>query len=227
MGTEFATFSIAKDVDLVAAGPAKDKFVDSLTQVLKEPGCSRVYWSVQQEDPTKIWLFFDWDSAEDYQRFGTSEHHGAWVAQFQGLLDFSAAPVVKFAELKPRPSASFLDGTIETIFFHFPADITAATRETVDATLVEFVEKGLSTSADFRGAHTGWVTQTDVPIPIATGADGQGSALLVFLGWPSVEAHMKFRETDAFKNTIGLIRGLPEMKTMGMFHLQCESRSRA
>lgn len=38
-------------------------------------------------------------------------------------------------------------------------------------------------------------------------AGGEGKAVVGWLGWESVEAHMAFRETDPFKESIGLLRG--------------------
>lgn len=42
------------------------------------------------------------------------------------------------------------------------------------------------------------------------GAGNHGKALLLAIGWESVEAHMAYRETDHFKANIGLLRGEPK-----------------
>jgi hypothetical protein len=42
----------------------------------------------------------------------------------------------------------------------------------------------------------------------AGGEEGKkAKAVVLTIGWKSVDAHMKFRETETFKNNIGLMRG--------------------
>ena len=45
----------------------------------------------------------------------------------------------------------------------------------------------------------------------------KGKAAVVVIGWESVEAHMSFRETQTFKENIGLLRG--EAKAIEMHHV--------
>jgi hypothetical protein len=45
----------------------------------------------------------------------------------------------------------------------------------------------------------------------------KGKAAVIAIGWKSVEAHMSFRETQTFKENIGLLRG--EAKAIEMHHV--------
>ncbi|ROW03283.1 hypothetical protein VSDG_01508 [Cytospora chrysosperma] len=41
-------------------------------------------------------------------------------------------------------------------------------------------------------------------------------------GLEAIDAHMKFRETDAFKEAVSLIRGLEGLKKLAMFHVKAQ-----
>lgn len=56
------------------------------------------------------------------------------------------------------------------------------------------------------------------------GEKGQtGSVLAVFIGWTSIDAHMKFRETEVFKENVGLIRDMEGVAKLVLFHVSCQS----
>ena len=62
----------------------------------------------------------------------------------------------------------------------------------------------ISENADgFKGSAGGWVIE-DVEYK-----GKKGKAYVSTIGWESVQAHMTFRETAAFKENIGLIREKP------------------
>ncbi len=64
--------------------------------------------------------------------------------------------------------------------------------------------KVLSDNAEgFKASSAGWVIE-DVEYK-----EKKGKAYVTLLGWESVEAHMKFRETQAFKDHAHLIREDP------------------
>ena len=58
-------------------------------------------------------------------------------------------------------------------------------------------------SKDFKAASGGWVIE-DVEYK-----GKKGKAYVAVVGWESVEAHMSFRETRAFKDNIHLLREDP------------------
>lgn len=53
-----------------------------------------------------------------------------------------------------------------------------------------------------------------------------GSVLAVFIGWTSIDAHMKFRETEVFQENVGLIRGMEGVVKLVLFHVSCQSLKR-
>lgn len=45
----------------------------------------------------------------------------------------------------------------------------------------------------------------------------KGKAVILTIGWQSIDHHMKYRETESFKNNVGLLRG--EAKGISMAHV--------
>lgn len=102
----------------------------------------------------------------------------------------------------------------------FPADIDDATRAAVDAQFKDFADKALRVPAMCGSITQGW-TDSDVALP--SEADGQTGRILVSLiSWPSVERHMENRNTQAFKDSVHLLRGLPSLIKLDVFHVNCK-----
>jgi hypothetical protein len=113
----------------------------------------------------------------------------------------------------------------EIMFAFFPADISRADQDAVSAQLQEFSDKALAKCPDVKSVSSGWGIETD--FPVRGGEEGQKGALLTaMIGWPSVDAHMKFRETDVFKDNVGLLRNLKGMVKIAMFHVSCRTVGR-
>jgi hypothetical protein len=61
----------------------------------------------------------------------------------------------------------------------------------------------------YYGASYGESVEEGVVKHAEQGTEGvqEGKAVAAFIGWESKEAHLKFRETEIFKENIGLLRG--------------------
>lgn len=53
----------------------------------------------------------------------------------------------------------------------------------------------------------GWSIEPHKHEKLGEGVDGRG--FVAFVGWPTIDAHMKFRETEEFKEIIPLLRTGP------------------
>lgn len=102
-----------------------------------------------------------------------------------------SAPVTEFATFycSPAPASNWLSNA---------------------AKAAEWLEKEAS-SAGYAGMAYG-VTHEEVEYKGVKGRAG-----IVAIGWGSKEAHMEFRETQTFKENIGLLRG--EAKAIEMYHV--------
>lgn len=69
------------------------------------------------------------------------------------------------------------------------------------------VQAGIKDYEDLHGIIGGWVVEEqehgEVP-------GGKAKVFAAFLGWTSVEAHLKFRETELFKEHVGALRDGPK-----------------
>lgn len=140
-------------------------------------------------------------------------------------LDFSQG-FIKHVTVNPFPPEDVLDKTrspvTEVLTAFFPSDYDIASRATATRRLEEFTSNALKSSPDWRGISYGWSVENDVPV---RGDESKtGAMLIALIGWPSVEAHEKFRETDNFKENIGLLREIPGLIKLAAFHVSCASQ---
>lgn len=124
------------------------------------------------------------------------------------------------------PSSLALQSPVtEVVLAFFPSDISSAGKDTAIAQLQKFVEKSLDGCPDVKGVSFGWGVENDFPI---RGEKGQvGSVLMALIGWPSVEASMKFRETETSKENVEFIRGIEGIVRLAIFHISCRTLERS
>lgn len=109
----------------------------------------------------------------------------------------------------------------EVMLAFFPSDLSADAQATVTGRIAQFADKALTGCPDVHACNYGWGVEND--FPVRGGAEGQtGSLFVTLIGWSSVDAHMKFRETDVFKENVGLLRGLEGLLKIDMFHIACK-----
>ncbi|KFY81249.1 hypothetical protein V500_11590 [Pseudogymnoascus sp. VKM F-4518 (FW-2643)] len=153
-------------------------------------GPHRVYWGLEVEDPSKLWAFLDWDSVEDHENFAKSFGREA-VKELQTIL--THGEFTKHLAIVPSPPLVLQAPVTEILLAYFPSDISEAQKDAASANVQEFSEKALKRCSDVKGFSFGWGVENDFPV---RGEEGQtGSVLAVFIGWTSIDAHMKFRET--------------------------------
>ncbi|KAM0553106.1 hypothetical protein ACHAPJ_007654 [Fusarium lateritium] len=224
--TEFSFVGLSEDANIFDESSAAGKvYQNVLDTALRQPGARRVYTGVEIENPSILWLFLDWDTIEDHYNYPKTADHGPIMESLKPLCDFSKF-TNKHVTLNPFPPEDVLNKerspVTEVLLAFFPSDYDVASRATATRRLEEFAARALKTSADWRGISYGWSVENDVPI---RGDEGNSGAMLAaFIGWPSVEAHQKFRETADFKDNIGLLREIPGLIKLGAFHVSCLSQ---
>lgn len=151
--------------------------------------------------------------------------HGPMIESLDPYVNFNKY-LSKHVTVNPHPPEDVLDKArspvTEVLLAFFPADYDVAARATATRRLEEFAARALKTSPDWRGISYGWSVENDVPVK--GDEEKTGSMLVAFIGWPSVEAHQKFRETQDFKDHIGLLREMPQLVKLSAFHVSCVSR---
>lgn len=109
----------------------------------------------------------------------------------------------------------------EVMLAYFPSDISEQAKAAASERVTQFTEKGLNKCEDVQAVNHGWGLEHD--FPVRGGEEGQkGSVLVALIGWPSIDAHMKFRDTEAFKGAVDLLRGMEGMTKLTMCHVECQ-----
>lgn len=106
----------------------------------------------------------------------------------------------------------------EVLLVWFPSEISPEVKDAATKRLQRFADV-LAGHPVIHAINLGWGVEND--FPVRDGEEGQkGSILTLMIGWPSIDAHMQFRETDMFKNNIHLLRGIEGVIKMTMFHIK-------
>lgn len=123
--------------------------------------------------------------------------------------------------LKPHPHQNILSdsavGTTEIVTAYFPEDYSDSDRKTTEENIYKLLKALEDNAKTYHGVATGWAVEK-IPIP---GSDEKGTAFLMFLGWDSVQAHLDFRDHQAFKDNIHYLREAKDIKTMTVVHVSC------
>ncbi|CAH0037532.1 unnamed protein product [Clonostachys rhizophaga] len=227
--TEFSRIRLQDGINALDESSDAGKALSSvLDETLKQPGVQRIYTSHEIEDPANLWLFVDWETSEHRNNYRKSEEYASHVKVIGAYrnTESTAKDFSKLVDIYSSPE-DVLDSkgsrVTEVLIAYFPHDYDADSRSTAMKRVGEFVADGLKASPDWRGISCGWSVDNDVPV---RGDESQsGVAFVSFIAWPSVEAHLKFRETEAFKSTIHHLREIPGLVKLSAFHVSCKSKA--
>ena len=122
------------------------------------------------------------------------------------------------AHLTPHPPSAVLSDVTtpatETLVIYFPSDYSSSDQDKFEEGIKKLI-KAVEDNADtYTGSAGGWIAE-ELPIP---NTSDKGKAYAAFIGWTSVQAHMDFRETQAFKDNIHHLRGAKDLKHLTVVH---------
>lgn len=158
-------------------------------------------------------------STKEYRLKKSIYRHGARIVKDFDQV-FLRGGFTKHIQTQPYPPSALKAPVTEIMLAYFPSDVSAETKTAANMRLSAFADKALTKCADVQAVNFGWGLEND--FPVRGGEEGQtGSMLIALIGWPSIEAHMKFRETEAFKENVDLLRGMEGMVKLTMFHVKC------
>ncbi|KAI1848430.1 hypothetical protein JX265_008788 [Neoarthrinium moseri] len=189
------------------------------TRILPKAGCLRVRYSQKIEDPEQVVFFIDWEDVSAHQAVMKSEAYGPFLEEMMQLV--RADPVVYHVPFEPFPATVLNneDGKgktpiAEVLHAYFPADISMVQQQEALIKVQQFIDESKPVAQGFSGetAHGFVLEEVDFK-------DERCRALVVVLGWESLEAHKAYRETEDFNRTIPLLRGMEGLKGMQVFHV--------
>jgi hypothetical protein len=132
----------------------------------------------------------------------------------------------KHIAVKPFPPRVLGSPVTEVMLAFFPSDISQSAKDAASLRFHHFKERGLDMCAEIKGVSYGWGVENDFPVRGGDQEGQKGSLLIAFIGWPSVDEHMKFRETSDYLDNVELLTGMEGLISMDMFHLSCRSLER-
>jgi heme-degrading monooxygenase HmoA len=209
MATEIALLKLKADSNVNDASSAAGKsWQESLKDVLSQPGAQRAYWGTSEETPTMLRLFIDWDSVDSHKNFMSSDSYAAFGGKLMSLLD--GVEGVSHANLTPHPPSAALSEksspATELLTVYFPKDYSSAQQEKFAADFKQLEQAIKENGKDHYVASAGgWCVEEEVVNP--ANKEIKGKAFFAAIGWRSVQHHLDFRNTSAFKENIHLLRG--------------------
>ncbi|KAF2752254.1 hypothetical protein M011DRAFT_455061 [Sporormia fimetaria CBS 119925] len=216
---EITSIPLKPKVD-IDSGDGHKKFTTLLTLIASQPGCRTVYWGRQCEYPDTVQLVVEWQTLEDHKKLlSTSEYEKA-VAATKPLLCGNIE--THHIELDPNALVTPLTAPVtECLVLYFGP---TRRRSTFDSNWDYFVSAASKTAAEAHSISGGWAIE-DVFLPTIAGQtrggehdehdEGIKSIMFGgFIGWPSVDAHMRFRAHEQWDRVVRPLRDGPVQHDM-------------
>ncbi|KAI1458613.1 hypothetical protein F4805DRAFT_424022 [Annulohypoxylon moriforme] len=182
------------------AGSSLESLNSTFATLRSQPGNHAVRVSPTAEDPSQIRLLIDWDSISSHQAFRGTD---AYKAYLSSLAPYVEAPAkILHAEVTPFPPTVLDKSPVtEVLVTYFAPDANEGSNlAAAQALAAKLTGSGIAGSTGLSAA--GWSVEKDVEFK-----GEKTRALVVFLGWESVDAHKTARETEAYKAIIGEFQG--------------------
>ncbi|KAL8875628.1 MAG: hypothetical protein Q9198_006041 [Flavoplaca austrocitrina] len=212
MISEIAIFEASEpNIDLSKSdSPFKANLEQHLKTVLTFDGAQAAYYGQVIEKPHIVIVFVNWDNIDSHVRATQSAKFQTHETSFRSNLVKDNGPGtvfhVPFKEnmldaLQPKTSSGTI-GDTELVFAHFqPSPLPQAAE---DAILESFshVEPFIKRHGGLTGYRNGWAMES-LSTPLLENADegrGKCDMYVNLTGWDKMETHMKFMETQDFKD---------------------------
>ncbi|KAL3482792.1 hypothetical protein BJX62DRAFT_245525 [Aspergillus germanicus] len=216
--TEIVFAPVKKDMRLT--DPNSDAY-KTLTEKALAPirvwkGCQAIYWGVGAEDPDQLRLFVDWDTLEAHEAANKDPTYLPAVIPIASVC--SGPHTVFHARFQPHPPNVLASAPVtEVMTSYFPANYSTEDQKQYDSGTKEFLEACQTIAGGPLSSSAGWVEE----IQEIQGGE-MAKAYVALLGWDSVEHHMAFRETEAFKELTKKMERPKGLKKMESVHVRVQ-----
>ncbi|KAI2464859.1 hypothetical protein F4781DRAFT_53286 [Annulohypoxylon bovei var. microspora] len=167
------------------------------------PGNQAIRASSAHEDPSQVRLHIDWDAIDSHIAFRATDAYKAYISS---VTPYVAGPAkVLHAELAPFPPAVLDKSPVTEVLITYFAQGTDEAKNLAAAQSLAAKLTGAGVPGTTGLSAVGWMAEKEVEFK-----GEKTRALVVLLGWESVEAHQAARETDAFKQVIAGFQGAAE-----------------
>lgn len=188
--------------------------------VLQQPGALCARHSTKHEDREQLALFIDWDSLSAHKTFMGTPAYEPFLEDIGELI--RASPAIYHVPFVPFPPTVLNNkggqgktAVAEVVYGFFPVDLDIAQEQEILTHVQQFIDESQAAKPKgFSGESAHGFVLEDMDFK-----GEQSRALMLILGWDSVESHMAYRDTKDFARTIPLLRTLPGLKGMQMWHV--------
>ncbi|KAJ4141763.1 hypothetical protein NW768_000980 [Fusarium equiseti] len=224
---ELGAMGVKPGLDIMDATTPEGKILYQAWQTCldKTAGPSRVFYGLEEDNPLKIWGFFDWDTVQQHEEFAVKD--GADVVKDISKI-CTHGEMTKHIQMVPS-SDVFQSPLTEVFLAYFPTDFPEAEKDKATAQLRDILDKSFGGCSDVAGVAHSWSVENDWPVrrekQVVTGQSG--SALVGFVGWTSDVAQKVFRQTAAYKEAVAEISGLTGVVSLDIVSLRCKHMKRS
>ncbi|KAG8677664.1 hypothetical protein FPOAC1_003691 [Fusarium poae] len=150
------------------------------TVLIKPAGPSRVYYGLEEDNPLRIWGFFDWDTVEQHEKFAI-EYGADAVKDIPKIC--THGEFTKHVIMDPS-SDVFQFPVTDVLVAYFPTNFPQAEKDKAAVQLQDIMAKTFGSCSGVAKLAHGWGVENDFPVKREQVLDGQlGAALMGFVGW--------------------------------------------
>ncbi|KAL8871719.1 MAG: hypothetical protein Q9174_002508 [Haloplaca sp. 1 TL-2023] len=202
--TEVVTIPLQAGAEIENPNAAAGKILSEVLRTLqKQEGYQHAYYGRMIEAPNSLQLYVDWESIDAHKKFMGQPYYGPFCENLLSIVDGELK--VFHSNLSPHPPSVALSGTsavTEVVMHYFAADLPESNQASFESNLQKFVKVLEKKAVGFAGFAGGWVVEEQRHEKV----EGNAKMWQTCIGWPSVDAHMAFRETQDFKDNVHLMK---------------------
>ncbi|KAG8532767.1 uncharacterized protein KY384_002645 [Bacidia gigantensis] len=201
--TEIATWSLKAGTDIDDPSSNSGKvWASTLDTVSSQPGYQRAYYGRTLENPSIFQFLVDWDSYDHHQDFVKSSIYGPFVKHLMTIVN--GGFTMRHANFEPHPPSKVVGKTNAPVTEVLTAYVEAKD-EGYAANVTKFGHKLQDERVQgFKGFSSGWVMENVEHEKFGEGK--KGHAYVAVFGYETMEDHARVRDSQFFKDNIGLIR---------------------
>ncbi|KAF4966743.1 hypothetical protein FSARC_5608 [Fusarium sarcochroum] len=165
-------------------------------------GPQRVFWGLEVLNPSRIWIFVDWESIEKSENFTKNSAQEA----LQGFTKICThSEFIKHVNLSP--SSDVLCATItEIMLVYFPKDFSQSQKDEASAKLQLIINNSFGECSDVEKFAHGWGVENDFPVKGVRG--NLGCVFTILVGWSGYKKQRTFHMTEAYQKALEAMRTL-------------------
>ncbi|KAF2429560.1 hypothetical protein EJ08DRAFT_698276 [Tothia fuscella] len=197
--TELAVLPLEEGVDVVRTGSEGHMVMQAVMAILsKQAGFQGASYGHQIENHANLNIAFDWNSIDDHKAFAGTEEHKSLVEKLKSIM---AGPTIPH-HVNFSPPFTALAGNapvVDLLTVYFRKNVN---EDEFNETWNTFCDIAKDKAEGSLGCTSGWIVEDLEHESI----DGKAKGFAAAIGWESVEAHVKYRNTIVFKESIDAIR---------------------